>query len=169
MPPRSMRLSPSTRRMRTGKPCRRRSKKSSSIARGKRPTTTAEVAMKDPFSFGRLLAMMIKELIQLRRDRLTFAMMVGIPIIQMALFGFAINGDPKSLPTAVVAHEQGPFTRSLTAALANSGYFRIVATDWSEGDADRALAEGEVQFVLTVPAGFARALQRGERPSLLVE
>jgi len=126
-------------------------------------------AISDRFSFARLAAIMVKEFIQLRRDRLTFAMMVGIPIIQMALFGFAINGDPKSLPTAVVAHEQGPFTRSLTAALANSGYFRIVATDWSEDDADRALAEGEVQFVLTVPAGFARALQRGERPALLVE
>ena len=127
------------------------------------------MTISDRFSFARLAAIMLKEFIQLRRDRLTFAMMVGIPIIQMALFGFAINGDPKSLPTAVVAHEQGPFTRSLVAALTHSGYFRIVATDWSEHDAERALAEGEVQFVLTVPAGFARALQRGERPALLVE
>src|SRR5438552_2819764 len=169
MPPRSMRRSPSTRRMRTGKPCRRRSKKSSSIARGKRPTTTAEVAMKDLFSFHRLLAMMIKELIQLRRDRLTFAMMIGIPIIQMTLFGFAINGDPRRLPTAVVVQEQGPFTRSLVRALENTGYFEVVAPDADATEAERMIERGEVQFVFTVPAGFERKLLRGEHPALLLE
>ena len=114
----------------------------------------------------RLFAIVAKEFIQLRRDRLTFAMMVGIPIVQMALFGYAINGDPKQLPTAVVAHEQGPFTRSIVRAMENSDYFHVVANDMSGAQADQALAEGEVQFVLTVPAGFARALQRGERPVL---
>jgi ABC-2 type transport system permease protein len=114
----------------------------------------------------RLFAIVAKEFIQLRRDRLTFAMMVGIPIVQMALFGYAINGDPKQLPTAVVAHEQGPFTRSLVRAMENSDYFHVVANDMSSAQADEALAEGEVQFVLTVPAGFSRALQRGERPVL---
>jgi ABC-2 type transport system permease protein len=83
----------------------------------------------------RLAAIVIKEFIQLRRDRLTFAMIVGIPIIQMALFGFAINGDPKALPTAVIAHEQGRFTRSVVRALENTGYFRIVAGDYDEARA----------------------------------
>ncbi|HET9642127.1 MAG TPA: ABC transporter permease [Burkholderiaceae bacterium] len=112
---------------------------------------------------------MLKELIQLRRDRLTFAMMVGIPIIQMTLFGFAINADPKHLPTAVIAQEHTIYTRSLVRALENSGYFEMVRADSDEHESERLLAEGRVQFVLTVPAGFARALERGERPSLLVE
>ena len=122
-----------------------------------------------PAGLRRLAAIVVKEFIQLRRDRLTFAMIVGIPLIQMALFGFAINGDPKSLPTAVVAHEQGPYTRSLVRALENTGYSRIVAADLDERGAERALERGEVQFVLTVPAGFARAVRRGERPALLLE
>src|SRR5438309_5711287 len=91
-----------------------------------RPPGSRQLFMNERFSLGRLLAMMIKELIQLKRDRLTFAMMVGIPIIQMTLFGFAINGDPRRLPTAVVAQEQGPFTRSLVRALENTGYFEVV-------------------------------------------
>jgi ABC-2 type transport system permease protein len=125
--------------------------------------------MRLAFSARRLAAIVVKEFIQLRRDRLTFAMIVGIPIIQMALFGFAINGDPKALPTAVIAHEQGTFTRSLVRALENTGYFRVVAGDFDEAEAERALERGEVQFVLTVPAGFTRAVRRGEHPALLME
>ncbi|CDH43600.1 MAG: ABC transporter permease [Candidatus Competibacteraceae bacterium] len=121
------------------------------------------------FNFGRLLAIIIKEFIQLRRDRLTFAMMIGIPIIQMTLFGFAINGDPKRLPTVVVAHEQGLFTRSLVAAFTNSGYFAVVNADASEREADRMLAQGEAQFAITIPADFSHRLIRGERPALLLE
>ena len=121
------------------------------------------------FSWRRLVAVVLKEFIQLRRDRLTFAMMVGIPIIQLTLFGFAINGDPKQLPTLLVAQEQTVYTRSLLRALENSGYFRIVASTDDARVADAALAAGEVQFALTVPAGFARALQRGDRPQLLLE
>ena len=123
----------------------------------------------DRFSWHRLLAIMLKELIQLKRDRLTFAMMVGIPILQMTLFGFAINGDPKRLPTAVIAHEHTAYTRSIVRALENSGYFDIVRPASDEHEADTLLAEGHVQFVLTVPAGFTRALERGERPALLIE
>ncbi|MDQ8023947.1 MAG: ABC transporter permease [Moraxellaceae bacterium] len=121
------------------------------------------------FSLSRLIGVMLKEFIQLRRDRLTFAMMIGIPIIQMALFGFAINGDPKYLPTVIVAHEQGTYTRSLVRALENSDYFRVVASDVTDAQADRMLAQGQAQFALTIPAGFARALERGERPALLLE
>ncbi|HJV94898.1 MAG TPA: ABC transporter permease [Albitalea sp.] len=125
--------------------------------------------MQDRFSFARLFAMMLKELIQLKRDRLTFAMIIGIPIIQMTLFGFAINGDPRRLPTAVVAQEQGPFTRSLVRALENTGYFEVVAPAADAATAERLIERGDVQFVFTVPAGFERALLRGEQPALLLE
>ena len=121
------------------------------------------------FSLARIWAIIMKEFVQMRRDRLTFAMMVGIPIMQLILFGFAINADPKALPAAVLAHDQGQFTRSFTAALENSGYFRIVRRLSSEAEADEALARGEVQFVVNVPSDFSRRLVRGERPPLLVE
>jgi ABC-2 type transport system permease protein len=120
-------------------------------------------------SWRRLGAIIVKEFIQLRRDRLTFAMMVGIPILQLALFGFAINSDPKQLPTLVVTREHTVYTRSLIRALENSGYFRIVASTDDPGIADAALAAGDVQFAVTVPAGFARGLLRGEHPQLLLE
>jgi ABC-2 type transport system permease protein len=119
-------------------------------------------------SWHRLLAMIAKEFIQLRRDRLTFAMMLGIPLIQLVLFGYAINGDPKHLPTVIVAHEQTPFTRSIVKSLENSGYFQLVATDLSDAEADRWLETGDAQFALVIPAGFAKKLQRGEKPQLLV-
>nr|WP_284506751.1 ABC transporter permease [Caballeronia sp. GAFFF1] len=111
----------------------------------------------------------MKELLQLRRDRITFAMIVGLPVVQLALFGFAINTDPKHLPTAVILPDQSPFSRSFVAAMENSAYFRIVDTLRTEEEGRRALAEGRVQFVLTVPADFSRRLLRGERPALLVE
>jgi len=121
------------------------------------------------FSWRRLWAVVLKEFIQLRRDRLTFAMMIGVPLMQLTLFGFAINSDPRQLPTIVVAHENSVFTRSLLRAIENSGYFRVVATSDDDRVADRALADGSAQFAITLPAGFARQLQRGDRPQLLVE
>jgi len=121
------------------------------------------------FSWTRFWAVLLKEFVQMRRDRLTFAMMVGIPILQLILFGFAINADPKALPTAVLVADHGVFARSFVSALENSGYFRIVRHLRTEAEAERALAEGEVQFVLTVPEGFERKLVRGERPVLLLE
>ena len=124
--------------------------------------------MNQILSWHRLLAMIVKEFIQLRRDRLTFAMMLGIPLIQLILFGFAINGDPKHLPTVIVAHEQTPFTRAIVQGLENSGYFQLVATDLGEAEADHWLEEGDAQFAVIIPAGFAKKLQRGERPQLLV-
>ena len=121
------------------------------------------------FSWRRLMAVMLKEFIQLRRDRLTFAMMIGVPLMQLTLFGFAINSDPKQLPTVVVAQENTVYTRSLVRALENSGYFRIVASTDDPRVADAALATGQAQFAFTIPAGFARDLQRGARPQLLME
>ncbi len=120
-------------------------------------------------STARLAAVMVKEFIQMRRDRLTFAMMVGVPILQLVLFGFAINADPKRLPTAVLVADPGPFARTLVAALGNSGYFDLARTVASEAELDRLLADGTVQFAVTIPAGFGRDLQRGTRPVLLVE
>jgi ABC-2 type transport system permease protein len=120
-------------------------------------------------SWTRLGAVVRKEFIQLKRDRLTFAMMVGIPIIQLALFGFAINTDPKHLPLAVVTAEHSVFTRSLSSALQSSGYFEITHAEVSDAEADRLMALGEVQFVLRIPPEFSRRLVRGERPVLLME
>ena len=121
------------------------------------------------FSWSRFIAVALKEFIQMRRDRLTFAMMVGIPLMQLGLFGFAINTDPKHLPTAVIHTDQSEFSRSFLAALQNSGYFQLVQVTQSEAEADRLLATGAVQFVINIPLGFARDLLRGERPTLLVE
>lgn len=117
----------------------------------------------------RLVAVLLKELVQLRRDRLTFAMMIGIPVMQLVLFGFAIDLDPKGLPAAAVAPAPDPFTRSLLAAAANTGYFRFLAPVMTEAEADRLLATGEVQFVFRFPPDFSSGLQRGERPVVLVE
>ncbi|WP_409421949.1 ABC transporter permease [Pseudaeromonas sp. ZJS20] len=125
--------------------------------------------MRLPEWANRLWAMVIKELLQLRRDRLTFAMMLGIPLIQLTLFGYAINGDPKQLPTLLVAHEQTPFSRSLSTALENSQYFRLLPGQHGDAEADRLLASGEVQFAVIIPAGFSRSLQRGESPVLQVD
>jgi ABC-2 type transport system permease protein len=120
-------------------------------------------------SWGRFIAVLVKEFIQMRRDRLTFAMMVGIPLIQLVLFGYAINTDPKHLPTALVLADDSEFSRSILAALSNSGYFELVEVVKSERQAERLLAEGDVQFVVNVPGDFSRSLVRGERPALLVE
>ena len=121
------------------------------------------------FNFARFVAIIRKEFIQMRRDRLTFAMMFGIPILQLILFGFAINTDPKNLPVAVLASDNSPFARRFIHAMENSGYFRIVDHVESEEDARRLLARGEVQFVLNLPPDFSRRLVRGERPAMLVQ
>jgi ABC-2 type transport system permease protein len=123
----------------------------------------------NPYSARRLWAVMVKEFVQMRRDRLTFAMMVAIPILQLVLFGFAINSDPKALPTAVLQADTSIYSRTFLHALENSGYFRIVRQVTTEEQAERAMALGIVQFVLTIPTNFARDLTRGERPVLLVE
>jgi len=121
------------------------------------------------FSWARFIAVLVKEFIQMRRDRLTFAMMVGIPMIQLVLFGFAINTDPKHLPTALVMADQSPFSRSVLAALSNTDYFQLVKVVNTEREAELLVSEGDVQFVVSIPEGFARQLVRGERPALLIE
>ena len=121
------------------------------------------------WSWSRLWAMVRKEFIQMRRDRMTFAMMVGIPIIQLALFGFAINADPKHLPTAVVSAESSAYTRSLVAAMRATNYFDVRATPATQAEAWQMLQRGEVQFVLAIPPDFTQRLVRGERPALLLE
>ncbi len=120
------------------------------------------------FSFTRWWGIVLKEFLQLRRDRLTFGMIVGLPVVQLLLFGYAINSDPKHMPTALVLGEQNRFTRSLEAALRNSEYFDIIGT-MDEEAARHALARGKAYFVVSVPAGFSRAILRGERPAMLVE
>ena len=121
------------------------------------------------FSFSRLWAMIVKEFVQMRRDRLTFAMMVGIPCMQLALFGYAIDTDPKHLPTVVLSYDQSDLTRSFVAALQNTGYYRVERIARGRDEVDRMLDEGEVLFAVTIPAGFSRDLLRGDRPQLLVE
>ena len=106
----------------------------------------------------------------MRRDRVTFGMMVGIPLLQLILFGFAINADPKNLPVAVLLADRGPHGRTLLSALRNSSYFNFVHELESEQEARRALERGEVQFVIDVPQSFSRDLLRGEiRKSLEVQ
>ncbi len=121
------------------------------------------------FSFGRFWAMVVKEFIQMRRDRLTFVMIIGIPLLQLMLFGFAINEDPRHLPAAVVSSDNGPLGRTLLYAMRNSGYFEFVRLISTEQEAEEALARGEVQFVVNIPQDFTRDLLRGARPVLLVE
>jgi ABC-2 type transport system permease protein len=119
------------------------------------------------FSLARFWAIALKELVQMRRDRLTFAMIVGIPILQLVLFGYAINTDPKNLPTAVVDYDRSDLTRSITQGLANTGYFALRVVP-GEAEADRLLARGDVQFAVVFPPDFTRRLLRGERPGALV-
>jgi len=117
----------------------------------------------------RLAAMLVKEFTQMRRDRLTFGMMLGIPLMQLVLFGFVINADPKHLATAVVLADRGPQARTVLHAIRNSGYFDFVRLLENEAEAEEVLLGGEVQFVVNIPSGFSRSLLRGERPALLVE
>ena len=104
----------------------------------------------------------------MRRDRLTFAMVLGIPLLQLVLFGFAINSDPRHLPTAVLIQDHSVFSRSLTEAMKHSDYFEFTDVVATEARARELIKRGDVQFILQIPEGFSRKLLRGERPSLLV-
>ena len=120
------------------------------------------------FSLSRFWAVVLKEFIQMKRDRTTFAMMVGIPLVQLMLFGFAINSDPKRLPTLIVDADGGPFARTLVQAMTHSGYFHVLGSV-TEAEAVRAIQLGDAQFVLNLPVDFTRRVLRGERPTVLLE
>src|SRR5262249_29502900 len=116
----------------------------------------------------RTAAMFIKELVQLRRDRLSFAMIIFIPLMQLLLFGYAINTTPRHLPTAVLVHEESDLTRSLLAALANTSYFSVTRIARSEAEMDHWMRSGDILFGVEIPTGFERGVRRGDRPALLV-
>jgi ABC-2 type transport system permease protein len=117
----------------------------------------------------RLGALLVKELLQLRRDRPSLAMILGIPLLQLLLFGFAINMNPRQLPTVVAVADPGSMARALVSAMTNSGYFRIVAATNDPVRARAMLQRGEATFVVEVPTGFSRGVVRGEVPEVLVE
>jgi ABC-2 type transport system permease protein len=121
------------------------------------------------FSFGRTWAVAVKEFQQMLRDRLTFAMAIGVPVLQLVLFGYAINTDPKGLPTALVSADAGPQSRALAAALQNTGYFRITHQPASEAEGEALVEAGVVQFMVVMPQDFSRLVVRGETPVLFVQ
>src|SRR4249920_1144458 len=116
----------------------------------------------------RSYAMVLKEFIQLRRDRVSFAMIVMIPVMQLMLFGYAINTTPRNLPTAVLTQEDSDLSRSVLKALENTSYFRFTREVHSVAEFDDLLQSGKVLFGVEIPRGFERAVRRGDRPALLV-
>lgn len=120
------------------------------------------------FSWNRLVAVILKEFTQMTRDRLTFAMLAGIPVAQLVLFGYAINSDPKHLPTAIVNGDRGPVSRAIVATLQTSDYYTITMPDASEADANEALRLGSVQFAVHIPPQFEHDLVKGMRPVVFV-
>jgi len=121
------------------------------------------------FSFARLGAMLMKEFIQMRRDRITFAMMLVVPLMQLLLFGFAINNDPRSLPSALVVMSNDHYTRAMISALETTSYYRFDHVVHSAAEADALIANGTVSFVVTIPSDFARRVDAGEHPKILIE
>ncbi|MEE2525438.1 ABC transporter permease [Hyphobacterium sp. HN65] len=119
-------------------------------------------------SLSRILAVLMKEFIQMRRDRLTFAMMVGIPLVQLLLFGYAINTDPRHLPTLIELGDDGPAVRAIIETMENSEYFDIQGTI-GPGEADAAMRTNETIFILVIPPDFERDLMRGEQPDILLD
>ncbi|AOO84741.1 mannose-1-phosphate guanyltransferase [Bosea vaviloviae] len=125
--------------------------------------------MSNVLSVGRLGAMLAKEFVQMRRDRITFAMMLAVPIVQLLLFGYAINNDPKGLPAAVLALGQDRYTRSVVAALQVSGYYRFGRQPESAAEAESLMARGAISFLVTIPSDFGARVERGDEPRILVE
>ena len=113
-------------------------------------------------------AMLVKEFIQFKRDRVSFAMIIMIPLVQLMLFGYAINTNPRNLPTAVLMQESTDLSRSILAALENTKYFRVTQLPHSEAEVDELLASGTVLFAIEIPAKFERSVRRGDRPAMLV-
>jgi len=120
------------------------------------------------FSLKRFGAVLYKEFIQMRRDRITFGMMIGLPIIQLFLFGFAINADPRNLPTLVEMGDNGPLSRAVIAGMQNSSYFAFKGAVSGIGEGEEALRRGEANFVVVIPEDFERDVVRGNKPEILV-
>src|ERR1041385_8658651 len=116
----------------------------------------------------RTWAMLVKEFIQLRRDRVSFAMIVMIPVMQLLLFGYAINTTPRNLPTAVLLQEDSDLARSILKALQNTAYFRFTREVHDVAEFDNLLLSGKVLFGVEIPRGFERGVRRGDHPALLV-
>src|SRR5216684_6834507 len=116
----------------------------------------------------RTYAMLVKEFIQLKRDRVSFAMIIMIPLVQLLLFGYAINTNPRHLPTAVLLQEQSDLGRSILKAIQNTAYFDVTHIVQDKTEFDHLLASGAVLFAIEIPANFERAVRRGDRPALLV-
>jgi ABC-2 type transport system permease protein len=125
--------------------------------------------MRTPLSPRRLRALLVKEFIQMRRDRITFAMMLGVPLLQLVLFGFAINNDPKDLPAALVTASHDEFSRAMVSALELTGYYRFDHVTASAAEAERLIERGDVAFVVTIPSDFGVRVLRRDRPQILVE
>ncbi|MDH6230607.1 ABC-2 type transport system permease protein [Mesorhizobium soli] len=121
------------------------------------------------FSISRLGAMLMKEFIQMRRDRVTFAMMLIVPLMQLMLFGFAINNDPKRLPSALVTLSNDPYTRAMVSALETTGYYRFDHIVHSAAEAEALISDGTVSFVVTIPSDFERRVDSGNNPQILIE
>jgi len=136
------------------------------------PTSTPQspplTELRERGFFRRTWAMLFKEFLQLRRDRITFATMIFIPLMQLLLFGYAINTVPRDMPTGVLLQENSDLGRSILAAMRNTKYFKVVRQLRDEADLDHALASGEVLFAVEIPANFERAVRRGDQPALLV-
>jgi len=126
------------------------------------------VGRRDPGFARRMWAMIVKEFVQMRRDRMTFATMLFVPILQLTLFGFAINTDPKHMPTAVLVRDEGPLTRAVLQAMRNTDYFDFRKQVRSSDELDRLVRSGTVQFAIEIPANFERDVRRGDRPAILV-
>lgn len=120
------------------------------------------------FSIARFRAVLIKEFIQMRRDRITFGMMIGLPIIQLLLFGYAINTDPRHMPALVELHDNGPVTRAVLAGLEQSTYFDFIGTALSPEAGEAALKSGRASFVVVIPPNFERDVMRGQKPQILL-
>jgi ABC-2 type transport system permease protein len=125
--------------------------------------------MSHSISISRILAVLAKEFIQIRRDRLTFAMMLGVPVMQLVLFGFAISTDPKDLSTGVLDLSRDRFSRAIISNLENTGYYRITHLPSSAAEAETLMARGDITFLVTIPSDIGRRAQRGDRPQILLE
>ena len=125
-------------------------------------------AKSPPFSLGRFLAVLVKEFIQMRRDRVTFGMMIGLPIMQLLLFGFAINADPRHLPTLIEVNDTGPLVRAIISGMANSTYFDFRGPVAGGTAVQDALRSGGANFVVVIPKNFERDVIRNRQPALLL-